>query len=372
MKESTRNALVGLFVIASLVALAALMVMFGEAPDWLGKGDWELTITGLNEIRGISPGTAVYLNGVEIGRVNRLEFKDLNRPGKGVNIVAKIRQRYSVPGGAVAKIYGAMLGIGSGQIHIIVEPAATIRTLPKEGAKIRGEMASAIGEIVTKDFTNSLQRTVDHVGNLANAATPVADHLADLLERRTVDDVDHPASPSAKLPSNLATAVQRFDNLVANLNTVLGDQEVQEDVKGIAEDLKASSEEIKNLVDLWRQETLRVSGNVNEGIDRTEQNLDESFAKLIGVIENLDESTKRLTNILDGIAAGEGTAGLLVRDERLYEAAVLAMERLSDTLASVNRITGKIEEDGYITVGKAPSGVLRQNFPVGAKAEDKP
>ena len=64
------------------------------------------------------------------------------------------------------------------------------------------------------------------------------------------------------------------------------------------------------------------------------------------------------------VAEGRGTAGLLVRDERLYEAAVLSMERLSEVMNNLLVITGKIKEDGYITVGKAPSGVFRKQFPV--------
>jgi len=372
MKEGTRNSLVGLFTISSIVALAALMVMFGEAPDWLGKGDWQLTITGVREIRGISPGTAVYLNGVEIGRVNRLQFEVPSRPGLGVQVVAKIKQQYSVPRGSTAKMYGATLGIGSGQVHIVVGDAAAVEPLPKEGATIHGEMASAFGEIISKELTSSVQRTVDHIGNFAHAATPLADHLSNLLEERTIDQVDHPMSPADRIPANLATAIERFDRLVLNVNTVLGDQEVQADVKGIADDLKTASAEIRELVELWHQETRRISDNVNEGVDSTEKNLDESFDKLIVVIENLDRSTKKLTEILDGIAAGEGTAGMLVRDERLYEAAVLALQRLSDTLASINRITGKIEEDGYIQVGQAtPVGTFKKKLPVPGSAEEK-
>ena len=372
MKEGTRNALVGLFTISSIGALAALMVMFGEAPDWLGKGDWQLTITGVREIRGISPGTAVYLNGVEIGRVNRLQFEVPSRPGLGVQVVVKIKQQYSVPRGSTAKMYGATLGIGSGQVHIVVGDTAAVEPLPKDGATIHGEMASAFGEIISKELTSSVQRAVDHIGNFAHAATPVATHLSDLLEQRTIDEVDHPVSPGDKIPANLATAIERFDRLVLNVNTVLGDQEVQADVKGIATDLKAASEEIRELVEMWHRETRRISDNVNEGITSTEKNLDESFDKLIAVIENLDRSTKQLTVILDGIAAGEGTAGMLVRDERLYEAGVLALERLSDTLASINRITGKIEKDGYIQIGQAtPIGTFKEEFPISEKAEKK-
>ena len=85
MKEATRNFLFGLFVLAALAVFGVLMVWFGEAPEWLGTGDWTLEITGVREIRGIGEGSPVLLNGVEIGRVVGLDFVDRTIPGRPRN-----------------------------------------------------------------------------------------------------------------------------------------------------------------------------------------------------------------------------------------------------------------------------------------------
>ena len=68
MKEHRRNVLVGTFMVAGLGALGVLMVMFGEAPEWLGGAEWELEIQ-VRQLRGAAEGTPVNLNGVQIGRV---------------------------------------------------------------------------------------------------------------------------------------------------------------------------------------------------------------------------------------------------------------------------------------------------------------
>ena len=65
MAETTRNFLVGLFVASSLVVLGSLMVVFGEAPSWLGGSEWTLRITGVEQLSGISDGSPVNLNGIE-------------------------------------------------------------------------------------------------------------------------------------------------------------------------------------------------------------------------------------------------------------------------------------------------------------------
>jgi hypothetical protein len=65
------------------------------------------------------------------------------------------------------------------------------------------------------------------------------------------------------------------------------------------------------------------------------------------------------------LANGSGTAGMLVHDPRLYDAAVLSFERLAELVASLNRITGKIEADGHITIGaRTPIGTITEEFKV--------
>lgn len=371
MKETMRNSLIGLFVIGSVLVLGALMVMFGEGPGWLRSSEWELNITGPREIRGISDGSPVYLNGVEIGRVLRLEFKNQEHPGIGVNIIAGIRLEYSVPRGAVAKIYGATLGLGTGQVHIVAPDVADRETVPRDGTgAITGEMASVIGEIITEEMVSGVQRAVDNFGNFAREATPVAENLAGIFEQRTIAQVNR-----GDAVANVATVFERIDKFITNLNVVLGDKNVQDDVKGVARDLKVAAEGIKEMIVLWQDESKRISNNLNEGIDTLEGRFVVAIDRLIVVAENLDRSTKALAVILDGVSKGEGTAGLLVRDDRLYEAMVLSLERFADAMASIKRITGKIERDGYFTIAqKTAVGTFTKDFPIPlgqAHADDK-
>ena len=95
MKEGSRNLLVGVFVLSSFAVLGVLMTWFGEAPSWLGGSEWELRITDVAELSGVAEGSPVHLNGVEIGRVKRLEFEDPGRPGLGVVVVAGIRKTHT-------------------------------------------------------------------------------------------------------------------------------------------------------------------------------------------------------------------------------------------------------------------------------------
>ena len=370
MTETIRNLWVGFFVIVALGALGILMVWFGETPSWLGRGEWTLRITGVRELRGIGEGSSVTLNGVEIGRVQRLDFEDRDRPDRGVVIVTRIKRDYTVPVGARAHVYGATLGIGTGHIAIVVEPSARIEPLPKELASIPGDMKSVLGEVVTKDMISSLERSIAHIGDLTREWTPVGTNLARLLEQRTLEAVEEPGATARGITPNLSTVMERIDRLVENVNSILGDENVQGDVKAVVRDLKDTSEELKRTITLWNTESQGVADNINQGIDHTEENLDQSFAKVNEVLEHLDESATSLARVAQEVAEGRGTAGLFVRDERLYEAAVLSLERVGEAMATLQRILGKIEEDGYVTVGQAPSGILKERFDVPAATSE--
>lgn len=365
MKESTRNLLVGLFVVGALAVLGVLMVWFGEAPTWLGGSEWTLRITGVQELGGIGEGTTVNLNGVEIGRVKALEFENPERPDQGVAIVVGIKNRYSIPRGAYARIYGATLGFGTGRIDICVPPGVPVEPLERIGATIPGEMHYVLRELVSQELLSTVERTVAHIGDLAAAATPVADNLAELIEQRAVADVSKPGAAERGVTANLSTVVERIDNLVADINAVLGDEKVQDDVKAAVSDLKSATTELKDTIALWKTESQKISDNFNTGIDRTVESLDQSFVKFNDVLDDLDDAAKSLAVMLRQVSEGEGTAGLFARDERLYEAAVLTFDRLGELVSTLQRIADKIERDGYITLGRqTPVGTVTKDFPL--------
>ena len=369
MTEASRNFLVGGFVIVALCVLGTLMVWFGEVPDWISTSEWTLRIGPVRELSGIGEGAPVNLQGIQVGRVKSIEFRNPDDPDHGVVIVTRIKQQYSVPTAAKARVYGSTLGFGSGRIDIMIEPGASSDPLPKDDAVIGGEMRNVLGEIIRKEFIDSLEKTVAHIGDLAEATKPVMDSLAELFERRSIEQVSQPGAVEMGMIANLSTLVERVDKSVSNINNVLGDEDVQDDVKSAVHDLRVSADDLRATVETWRTESKRLADNLNEGVDRTEENLDETFQSLNRVLGNLDQTATQLAKASIGLTERSGTAGLVLNDPRLYESAVLAMDRLSEVLLDIKSLTGKMRDDGYITVGLAPGGFPKKKFPVPASGE---
>ena len=103
-----------------------------------------------------------------------------------------------------------------GHIDIVVEADTAAEPLDRELAGIRGEMHSIIGELISKELVESVELTITHIGNLAEAAEPVADNLAKLLEQRSVAEVSRPGAAEQGITANVATVIERIDTTSAH------------------------------------------------------------------------------------------------------------------------------------------------------------
>ena len=165
MDDRSRNFWVGVFMLGTLGALAALTVLFGERPSWLGGAEWELRIS-FTEVEGVSEGMEITMNGVQVGRVGSVEFINPELPQRGVQVIGLIKERYSIPKGTKAKVYAGPRGIGRGRIELVVETLDE-RMLPKENANISGEMGSPFEDLVPDSLMFTLEKTARQIGDLA-------------------------------------------------------------------------------------------------------------------------------------------------------------------------------------------------------------
>ena len=362
MKETKRNILVGLFMLTGLGVLGALMLLFGERPEWLGGQEYVLEIR-VEQLGGAAEGTPVRLNGVEIGRVESLRFEDPTRPDRGVSIVALIRKRYFVPSGARAVIYEAELGIGRGRIDILVPPGGGGEPLPQDGqASIRGEMESMIRDIIPKSLLDSLERTIVLIGNFAGELTPVATDLHDLLKKNPVELVDNP-DELKRTTANFSTVVERVDQSLRHVNDVLGDPEVKSgvresivNVRRMTDDGRAAFADLRETAGTLKLGTARITTSVEQGVADVRQRMNVIGDKAVPVLENAAQLTANLNRASVDLAEGQGTAGKFLRDDRLYEKLVLFTERITDLVDIIRRIAAKTERQGYLDIS-AKTGV---------------
>lgn len=348
MNESKKNFAVGLFMIGGIAVLGYLMVLFGEAPGWLGGAEYELRIE-VKEISGIDDGTPIYLNGIKVGRVTTLDFLEMSRPEMGVVLVGRIKKEFSIPRGASAECISPTLGIGRGRVDIFASGGTGYI---EPGGAIPGVMINSLERIFPQQMANSFEGTVVGIGDFAEAYTPVAKDIHELLKIRTTDEVD---KDPQKIAANLYTAVQRLDHVLKTFNGVIGDTEMRGKLNEVMDNLLAMTSDAKIAMSDLRETTATLKTEMNKITTSAEQTLtsiDTRVNELAdATLPTLDHAAKTASNlhrVSQKIADGDGTLGLLLNDERLYEATLLTVQRIQDMVDSFRRLLDRFERRGRI------------------------
>lgn len=350
MKEMRRNMMVGLFVLFGLTALCVLIVLFGRGPTWLGSGNTYALDIHFDSVSGIRPGTLVTLYGKTIGRVQEVGFRDAENFIAGVKVVAAIESQYRLPRFTRAETVEAGLGMGRPPIEIIPGPTDA-EPLPP-GEYIKGETRSAVESIFPGHIVATFDKSATQIGEAAAAMTPVLEDLHEVMRPRTPQEVDHPSGP----PGNLSSAMTRFDSTLKHFNTVLGDPEVQSQVKDavanfhkLSEDGSAALADIRLAAAEAREvvaDAKVVVGNANTSLDKLNTNIDTLTRSAVDVLERAGKVLDPLYTTAKRLASGEGTLGKLTIDDRLYEAMVLSFRRLGKTAEEFELLLKQWQKEG--------------------------
>ncbi|KPK76685.1 MAG: hypothetical protein AMJ79_05790 [Phycisphaerae bacterium SM23_30] len=356
MSETRRNLLVAAFVLLGLTGLGWLVIKFGDLPSLVHRVDaHEITIM-FPEAPAIQENTEVLFLGYPVGRVVSIEpprlLQDLDNPilqYYQVAVVVSVHTEYEIPNNAVPKIYRR--GLGSSFLEF--DLAGPVSAKPfADGDKIKGVVSTA-SEFVSENT----QRQLDE---LIASLTGLSDQLKFQLTPLPPEQVDQ-AEPQ-KVQANITTAVMRLDTALKNFNVIIGDVENQQNVKkGLAE--------FTELVGEMRQGVGQMQGFTAEAVKLIEQtsqtvgNMDNLAGEVNRTVQAVapriqnaaDEtaaSLNHLTMVLEGLTAGEGTAGRMLHDPRLYESLVDAVENINLTMTEFGSLIALLKEYGIWYKGK--------------------
>lgn len=354
MTDRKQNVLVGLFVLAGLMCLATLIVLFGESRALFGQR-YQITAR-FDRVEGVREGTDVNLAGVWVGSVLKVMLADPTQPHEGVHAILDIDPKYSVPQGSIAVVLTPLMGQ---PIINIIPPPVAAALLPQDGtAAIRGEVKNPLEQVIDPGLMATLEKTTFKIGELAGALTPAAQALEKLLEQRSIEQVDRPALAPEAVTANLSTAVERLDNVLKHIGTVLGDPEVQSNLKQTLANFKAASEEAKlavtglNAFAEQAQKTMVSAHGVVEKVDATvvsaHEHIDALGMRLRTNTEQLSRVLDHMTAVGQQMAEGEGTVGMLLRDPKFYDELMLTVQRLGSAAGELEVLIKQWQKQGLL------------------------
>jgi len=270
-----RELRVGIFVLIGIIGVLTVLFMMTDPATFRGR--YRLA-TLVEDAGGIRSGDPVRMRGVNVGRVRGFELTPA-----GVVIGLEIDGEWTIPSDSRAElISGGLLG---GRTVDVIPGLAPERAPP--GTVLPGQLVLGALE-QTDDFGSTIQDV------LARAQA--------LLSDTTVGSIQ-------------GSAVE-LQGLLGELNAVVGGQRAE--LSRLTASLNRTAAELEG-----------VTGEASPGLSRALARADSVMDRLTRTSETLDEATHSMRSILGRMERGEGTLGLLSRDEALYRNLNTASENVA-------------------------------------------
>jgi phospholipid/cholesterol/gamma-HCH transport system substrate-binding protein len=243
--------------------------------------------TGLNtyysvypNVDGLSPSSGIYMSGVKIGQVQKIEFFKDNS-GR-ILATYSVKSSVFISKSSSAKIISTDL-LGGRAISIQLD---TKGEQAVDGDTLKGEVQTSLADQVmpVKDKAESLISSLDSIAISFN----------EVLGASNKNSI-------SKTLANLESASGSIDNM-----------------------LSADNGKLKKMIDNMESITANIKNN-NESLSIALKNISaitDSLAKsnLAATINNANSTLKEAAAILDKINKGEGTIGMLINNDSLYNA----------------------------------------------------
>ena len=288
-KGLSTEAKVGFFV---FLVLGFLIYMTFELSKYPERKRGYAVYAYFENVAGVYEATPVHLEGLKVGVVESLEFKD----GK-ILVKMRIRNGVRINRDAVARI------------------------------KTRGVLGSAYIDI--------------------SHGTPESGELkeGDFIEKTTVPvDMDYLVQKAYEIEEDIKSVTESLKN---SLGGKEGEEKISalvEDISGFFENLKDMTEgvegDFKNLVSLLKQDAEKLRDFIdkaNSAITENREDIREAVKKAREFSEKLDRAIAQVEGILDDIEKGKGTIGKLIKDEE-------TAKKIEETLTSLKEMTSATEK----------------------------
>jgi methyl-accepting chemotaxis protein len=162
--------------------------------------------------------------------------------------------------------------------------------------------------------------------------------VKDLLQARSPAAVDSAGGPQG----NISSAVARLDASLKHFNDVLGDGQVKSQIRDTVANVHDMSEKGKKVMDdlqVAAGDARNVMSDVREFVAKADRTVDNIDGRVTDLGRTMTDSFDRADRFLDylnsvgqQITSGQGNLGRLLMDTKLYEAATITAERLSQAV----------------------------------------
>jgi phospholipid/cholesterol/gamma-HCH transport system substrate-binding protein len=298
MTPHQRNWVVGLVVLIGLGAIVWMVLMFaGRLGNLFAPAGDVITIHADLAV-GVSDGSGLYYLGQQVGRVNSVQIAPDNT---SVLIKAEIYRNFKLPGNLRGQIEPQSAFGSAANIALMLTSPAPVGTLTA-GAQLEAKYQGGVTQIA-EDLRR--QQVIQHLDETLVSIRQQSEHAGELL---------------------------------ASIQHLIGDQKMRQDLQTAVTNIRTASESASRV----GSNLEKFTGNLQKVADSTEGTMSEvrtSAAKLGSVLDHFDSIAAKLDK-------GNGTAGLLVNDPKLYQGLLDTTKQLNATVLDLQRVVQQWEQEG--------------------------
>lgn len=310
----------GVFIIA-VIALLGYYTVFLR--DFSFFKDRMHLVVHFENARGLRVGDAVLVAGVRWGRIERIEYRPLADPKERVEIELRLDQPVDLYQGAAIRIEDATV---LGGRHVTIDPGSpgpqTLDLSTPLDGEVTGSPLDTLGAFVRDNKDTVTEALADFRALLAGARAGqgvigslfTSDEMRDNLAA-TLVGANESASNIARISADLAAGR-------GTLGRLLIEETLYTQLSGIGDSLSALASEAREVLAAARG----TDGLVGRLLNDPKLSTDAAA------------TVERVREIVEGIQRGEGTLGILVREDGIARQA----EQLFGKLSSGEGTFGKL------------------------------
>ncbi len=255
-----------------------------------------------DKVDGLLVANPVFVNGYQVGIVEDIIY--LPATGR-LKVALMINDEVEVPANAEAVIVANGL-MGDMKVNLVVNPEGGRQGEAAYGGMIKGRMEVGMVDAVTdqlvptKDKVDVLLVKVDSLITTFNKALD-AEKL-----NKIIDNLDVTVASFNKISTNLEKATNGLDSFMTTEKVKIS--AILDNANSIASNLQQNNAKITSVLD---------NANKMTG-DLANADLDGTIKSLSSTVNTANDALGQLNTTLSKINNGDGTLGLLLKDEGLY------------------------------------------------------
>jgi phospholipid/cholesterol/gamma-HCH transport system substrate-binding protein len=329
MKPIIRDFLTGVVALFGLAGIIIMLILFGELAD-TGKKFYHFKIHAASA-GGLSTTSIVTLNGVKVGQVTSTTV--IPPPANGAEIGVKIYEGVRIPKAAQVSIDRSFVGDASLEFQIPpdVPASALTETIDPDSVFEAGEAASTLQRIASsiQKPLNRFGETAAKIDRLADTYTEVGERINQLLEPRTLAEVQAGKEP------NIRSTIARADKALADASSLLSDEQLVADAKRVIAKANTTMDEVSSLAKAWTKTAVTVDSKI-----------DSLTVQATTALRATEKAAGELALTLETVNKGQGTMGQLIQNPDLYNSLRDAAARLDRALVEVQMLVEKYRAEG--------------------------